>query len=944
MSYAYQETELLVMESVVTAKSRSPLQPPSSSPFPFGPSPSPIPFGSHHHLLSPPTSISPSIVVSGSEANASANVPSTFPLFRPELSPTFSAISTATTAATAKTPVTKNKYCQTDIVAKNSYFMAAIVSILSNPMYLILLITHVSFQWAWMTYQMIIFDFAIDLKLSRGQSVSILVGFAVADLIGRVISGWVADRGMIQKNHIVSICILCIGFFIQLTSMISSYRMHLTLSLFLGFTCGTIIVLFNLLTMEYVGLDHLPVALGLSAFFVGVTSLIRPYFIGLFRDVIGSYLGLFRFVGTLAFIAAFLWLMEPFAILHYKRRAKVKVQGTTTNQLKCDEEELRIIGNQLVPVFPVVNRLGVVHLLLNIFVITLALHYLIVVDVLFFRQMVKTIDLSKPLFAVLVRFFMQYGMLSMVVSTQLHTLLFGSTIIEVLGSPLFTSVDLYHQKVSVVLIAAAFAVANTLTVATIFRYQFSVWWAWPPTLTSLTACLVIYVIASNTYFYLHLLLYAQYGIRVLLRGLELALLHDRLLHLTSFPLAYKLFFCFIQFVVVWGLLGLFYQSLWDLLMLFYPGATWGYIAVLIILNENNLKSFDRLTGQLAGCQKRNRGSKRRKLIWNNIFQEKLDAEADVLQFRQLVANLLPVKPLFSLLVKAFLQFGELSMIITSQVYSLIYGPEVIRLCTKTGVHQALVLLNFLHSLCRGPEVVATLNCSLFSSIPLYNDWKRLRIVLSLYLLYNLSLYVSAFHSILLRYLNSSLNNGLYLAGTFLALFIINANAHFYLHLLLFMQYGTLAVLRQQLPLQSSVQNVRTLALANDRLSSLVSLPLTTYLVLFLAESISTFTTFGYFQKRRWDKKLYAVYPTVTWLYIAALVYFNRKVLQEFDRFNTNLRGKVEGWTRLKVFELTKQYRARLQLRLFRLITIDASFVLACLLFTLNFVVFLVQTN
>ena len=259
-------------------------------------------------------------------------------------------------------------------------------------------------------------------------------------------------------------------------------------------------------------------------------------------------------------------------------------------------------------------------------------------------------------------------------------------------------------------------------------------------------------------------------------------------------------------------------------------------------------------------------------------------------------------------------------------------------------HQALVLLNFLHSLCRGPEVVATLNCSLFSSVPLYNDWKRLRILLAVYLLYNVSLYISAFHSILLRYLNSSLNNGFYSVGTFLALFIINANAHFYLHLLLFMQYGTLVVLRQQLPLQSSVQNVQTLALANDHLSSLVSLPLTTYLVLFLAESISIFTVFGYFQKRRWDKKLYAVYPTVTWLYIALLVYFNRKVLQEFDRFNKSLNSKIEGCTRVKVFELTKQYRARLQLRLFRLITIDASFVLACLLFTLNFVVFLVQTN
>ena len=214
----------------------------------------------------------------------------------------------------------KHKYCQTVLTAKPTHFAHTMASIITNPMYLILLITHVSFQWAWMTYQMVIFDFGIDQQLSRQQSVSILIGFAVSDLFGRITSGWIADRQIIKKNHIVSICILCIGFFIQLTSMISSYRTHLTLTVLLGFTCGVIIVLFNLLTMEYVGLDNLPVALGLSAFFVGVTSLARPYVIGLFRDVIGSYIGLFRFVGTLSFIAALLWLMEPFAILQSKRR------------------------------------------------------------------------------------------------------------------------------------------------------------------------------------------------------------------------------------------------------------------------------------------------------------------------------------------------------------------------------------------------------------------------------------------------------------------------------------------------------------------------------------------------------------------------------------------------------------------------------------------------
>lgn len=170
---------------------------------------------------------------------------------------------------------------------------------------------------------MVIFDFAIDQQLSQTQSVLMLISFALSDLIGRIVSGWVADKKLIKKNHIVSICILIIGFLILVNSTIHTYGLHLLLNIFLGFACGMIIVLFNLLTMEYVGLDNLPVALSVSAFCVGLSSLFRPYVIGIFRDVIGSYDGLFQFAGTLSLIAALLWLMEPFAILHYKRRTRL---------------------------------------------------------------------------------------------------------------------------------------------------------------------------------------------------------------------------------------------------------------------------------------------------------------------------------------------------------------------------------------------------------------------------------------------------------------------------------------------------------------------------------------------------------------------------------------------------------------------------------------------
>lgn len=224
----------------------------------------------------------------------------------------------------ARRAARRNKYVQTTPASKGNQFMSSIVVTLTNPMYLILLITHVSFQWAWMTYQMVIYDFGIDNELSGFQSMFILISFAFCDLLGRFTSGWIADRQLVKMNHVVSMCILVIGFLILIISMVNTYSMHVILNILLGYTCGAIIVLFNLLTMEYVGLDHLPIALGVSSFFVGTTSLLRPFIIGFFRDTIGSYNELFQFVGILSLVAALLWLMEPFAILSVKRRGNRK--------------------------------------------------------------------------------------------------------------------------------------------------------------------------------------------------------------------------------------------------------------------------------------------------------------------------------------------------------------------------------------------------------------------------------------------------------------------------------------------------------------------------------------------------------------------------------------------------------------------------------------------
>ena len=173
-----------------------------------------------------------------------------------------------------------------------------------------------------MTHQMIIIDFSIDRGMSSTKAVILLSSFAVADLFGRLTSGLLADKRLVRKRNIVSICILLIGVLIFMTPTANSFRILLIMTIALGFVSGSIIVLFSILTMEYVGLRRLPIALGTSALLVGSTTLFRPLFIGYFRDTFHSYDGLFHFVGILALLAALLWLTEPFARLWVQRRRK----------------------------------------------------------------------------------------------------------------------------------------------------------------------------------------------------------------------------------------------------------------------------------------------------------------------------------------------------------------------------------------------------------------------------------------------------------------------------------------------------------------------------------------------------------------------------------------------------------------------------------------------
>lgn len=104
----------------------------------------------------------------------------------------------------------------------------------------------------------------------------------------------------------------------------STFPVLLANAFALGFFSGSLMILFSILLVEYVGIETMPVALGTSTFCCGVATLFRPVVIGFFRDTQGSYDGLFQFLGIVCILVAILWLVEPCAQLYTERRERVE--------------------------------------------------------------------------------------------------------------------------------------------------------------------------------------------------------------------------------------------------------------------------------------------------------------------------------------------------------------------------------------------------------------------------------------------------------------------------------------------------------------------------------------------------------------------------------------------------------------------------------------------
>ncbi|XP_023209864.1 monocarboxylate transporter 12-B-like [Centruroides sculpturatus] len=150
------------------------------------------------------------------------------------------------------------------------------IMVARNPMFVIISLNYIIFFLCYMTYLMIIVDFAMDLKIEENDASFLISTFSISDMVGRLSSGWLTDRGFVKRRHLVMVTMIIIGAILSITPWMRTYIHLSVVAVIYGVLVGSTLIVFFALLEEYLGLDNLPTAVGLMTFFNGCGAFVTP--------------------------------------------------------------------------------------------------------------------------------------------------------------------------------------------------------------------------------------------------------------------------------------------------------------------------------------------------------------------------------------------------------------------------------------------------------------------------------------------------------------------------------------------------------------------------------------------------------------------------------------------------------------------------------------------
>ncbi|GFQ71337.1 uncharacterized protein TNCT_142231 [Trichonephila clavata] len=164
--------------------------------------------------------------------------------------------------------------------------------LLLDPVFFVIMFTQSLLLYVNVAILTIFVDISRDHGVSTENEVYPLIGFSVADAIGRVFLGSVTDGGYLTKMNFSALCFAAIGLLITVFVWIKGFAMVMFFSLFCGLFNGGLFMIGPSMCMHYVEDKYYSFAIASRYFLYAPLSFTQAPFIGYFRDTLQSYDGL----------------------------------------------------------------------------------------------------------------------------------------------------------------------------------------------------------------------------------------------------------------------------------------------------------------------------------------------------------------------------------------------------------------------------------------------------------------------------------------------------------------------------------------------------------------------------------------------------------------------------------------------------------------------------
>ncbi|XP_042146440.1 monocarboxylate transporter 10-like [Ixodes scapularis] len=207
------------------------------------------------------------------------------------------------------------------------------LTVLQTPMFYVVLASYILFGYTFDVFMATVVDFATDRGSNVSDAVSLIPLFSVTDTLGRLCLPVLADRGYLRRSTLAMINYTLMGLILMILPRVESYTGLVVICLVLGTFIGCGVSTYPALMAEYVDQQRLPISFGLVGTVAGPLFILKPLFIGHFRDKIGSYDGMYRILAGGLLVLGILWS----AVVCFERRSqkvwKVEKERRCINQV-----------------------------------------------------------------------------------------------------------------------------------------------------------------------------------------------------------------------------------------------------------------------------------------------------------------------------------------------------------------------------------------------------------------------------------------------------------------------------------------------------------------------------------------------------------------------------------------------------------------------------------